>query len=103
MVQPPKTFAMPQDKKTEHRKRILLISRWGESLDIALAMKEEGHKVKFYIEDRHCREIGTGFVPKVLEQQSSLVRVSKDGNGDWIVPATRPGTGGHRRRRREAE
>ena len=56
---------MAQDKKNENRKRILMVSRWGESLDIALAMKEEGHKVKFYIEDRHCREIGTGFVPKV--------------------------------------
>lgn len=58
---------MSQDKKTENRRRILIVSRWGESLDIALAIKEEGHQVKFYIEDRHSREIGTGFVPKVRD------------------------------------
>jgi phage tail sheath protein FI len=34
-----------------------------------------------------------GFVPKVLEQQSSLARVSKDDDGDWVVPGTRPGEG----------
>ena len=48
-------------------RRILLVSRWGESLDLAYAMKEEGHAVKFYIEDRPSREIGYGFVPKVRE------------------------------------
>ena len=30
------------------------------------------------------------YVPKVLEQNSKLVRVSKDGVGNWIVPAARP-------------
>ncbi len=56
---------MPQDKKYENRRKILLVSRWGETLDIALAIKEEGHQVKFYIDNRYCKEIGTGFVPKV--------------------------------------
>lgn len=56
---------MPLDKKNEHRRKILLVSRWGESLDIALAIKDEGHQVKFFIENRYCKEIGTGFVPKV--------------------------------------
>lgn len=45
-------------------KKFLFISRWGEILDIAYATKNEGHEVKLYIEDKHSREIGTGFVKK---------------------------------------
>lgn len=48
-------------------RRILLVSRWGESLDIAVALQEEGNAVRFYIEDRGSREIGYGFVPKVRD------------------------------------
>lgn len=33
------------------------------------------------------------YIPRVLEEQSSLVRVKKDGQGKWIVPGDRPGEG----------
>ena len=33
------------------------------------------------------------FLPKVLEQEESRVRVKKDNNGDWIVTAARPDDG----------
>lgn len=58
---------MAAGPKKERPRRCLLVSRWGESLDIAIAMQEEGWQVKFYIEDRGMREIGTGFVPKVRD------------------------------------
>ncbi len=54
---------MSTPKKTS--KKFLFISRWGESLDIALATQTEGHIVKMFTEDRDAREIGNGFVKKV--------------------------------------
>ena len=48
-------------------KKFLFISRWGESLDIAYAIQNEGNEVKLYIEDKGSREIGTGFVKKVRD------------------------------------
>jgi phage tail sheath protein FI len=33
------------------------------------------------------------YIPRVLEEQSSLVRVKKDGQGKWIVPGDHPGEG----------
>lgn len=54
------------------RKRYLFISRWGESLDIALAVQQEGHKVKLFIAERECREIGNGFVPKTTKWQKHI-------------------------------
>ena len=53
-------------------RRILLVSRWGESLDIAAALQEEGNAIKFYIEDKASREIGFGFVPKVRHWQKHI-------------------------------
>ena len=49
------------------QKNILFVSRWGETLDLAYAMQQEGHKIKFYIEDKPSKEIGYGFVPKVSD------------------------------------
>ena len=63
---------MASAKKAAVPKRILMVSRWGESLDIAAAIKAEGHQVKFFIEDRHSREIGTGFVPKVRDWKNHV-------------------------------
>lgn len=48
-------------------KKFLFISRWGEILDIAYAVKNEGNDVKLYIEDKGSREIGNGFVNKVKD------------------------------------
>lgn len=46
-------------------KNFLFISRWGETLDIVHTIKQEGHEVKFFIEDKSSKEIGFGFVDKV--------------------------------------
>lgn len=48
-------------------KKFLIVSKWGESLDVALAIQQEGHKVKYFIGDKHSKSIGTGFVPKVSD------------------------------------
>ncbi|MBC2839700.1 phosphoribosylamine--glycine ligase [Robiginitalea sp. SC105] len=58
---------MAARSKKPEGKRILLVSRWGESLDVAVTMQEEGHSIKFFIDDRPSREIGYGFVPKVRD------------------------------------
>ena len=55
------------NKKVEKSRKFLFISRWGESLDIALATLEEGNEVKLYIEDKASKEIGYGFVKKVQD------------------------------------
>ncbi|MEJ6547169.1 MAG: phosphoribosylamine--glycine ligase [Flavobacteriaceae bacterium] len=47
--------------------KILFVSRWGETLDMAYAMQQEGHQIKFYVGDKPSREIGYGFVPKVTD------------------------------------
>ena len=48
-------------------KKFLFISRWGEILDIAYAIKNEGNEVKLYIADKPSKEIGEGFVNKVKD------------------------------------
>ncbi|ALM09129.1 phosphoribosylamine--glycine ligase [Sediminicola sp. YIK13] len=50
----------------------MVVSRWGESLDIAYAISMEGHTVKMYIEDKPSREIGYGFVQKVKDWQKHI-------------------------------
>ncbi len=47
------------------KKNFLIISKWGESLDIAYAIQNEGNNVKFFIETKPYKEIGYGFVKKV--------------------------------------
>lgn len=54
-------------KATTFSKKFLFISRWGEILDTAYATLLEGNDVKFFIEDRLSKEIGTGFVKKVTD------------------------------------
>jgi phosphoribosylamine--glycine ligase len=58
--------------KLETPKNILLISRWGETLDLAIAMQNEGHFVKFFIQEKECREIGDGFVTKVKSWKAQV-------------------------------
>jgi phosphoribosylamine--glycine ligase len=53
-------------------KNILLISRWGETLDLALAMQNEGHSIKFFIQEKECKEIGDGFIPKIKNWKSQI-------------------------------
>lgn len=54
------------------KKKFLFISRWGEILDIAYAVLNEGNDVKLFIEDKPSREIGTGFVKKVKNWKSHV-------------------------------
>ena len=58
--------------KVDTPKNILLISRWGETLDLAIAMQNEGHLVKFFIQEKECREIGDGFVTKVKNWKAQV-------------------------------
>ncbi len=50
----------------------LFVSRWGEILDLAYAVQKEGNKVKMYVEDSGCREIGNGFVTKSRKWQTHI-------------------------------
>lgn len=50
----------------------MFISRWGEILDIAYAIQNEGNNVKLYIEDKTSREIGNGFVKKVKDWKKQI-------------------------------
>lgn len=51
--------------KKEKKLKFLFVSKWGDILDIAHAVQQEGNKVKLYIAYKPCREVGDGFVPKV--------------------------------------
>jgi phosphoribosylamine--glycine ligase len=44
---------------------VLLVSKWGDSLDLALAIQAEGNRVRYFIEYEPCHEVGDGFVPRV--------------------------------------
>lgn len=59
-------------KKNNRKRRFLFVSRWGDLLDIVLAVQQEGNEVKLCIEHRGCREVGDGFVPKVRKWQSHV-------------------------------
>lgn len=59
-------------KSDSTSKKFLFISRWGESLDIALATQTEGHIVKMFTEDRESREIGNGFIKKVKDWRKHI-------------------------------
>ncbi|MBN1119416.1 MAG: hypothetical protein JXA77_19550 [Bacteroidales bacterium] len=56
----------------KRKRRFLIVSKWGDSLDIALSILKEGNDVKFYIEYKPCREIGDGFVPKARDWQKHI-------------------------------
>lgn len=44
--------------------KFLFVSKYGEILDIANAVQDEGNLVKLFVDDKGSREIGDGFVPK---------------------------------------
>lgn len=52
--------------------KFLFVSKWGEILDIAHTVQNEGNEVKLYIEDSPCREIGIGFVPKARDWRKHI-------------------------------
>jgi len=45
--------------------KILFVSGWGSSVPLAMKCQEEGHEVKFWIQDKHSKDVGDGFVHKV--------------------------------------
>ena len=47
--------------------KVLFVSRWGEILDLAAAVQDEGNSVKMYIDYKPWRSIGNGFIPKVTQ------------------------------------
>jgi phosphoribosylamine--glycine ligase len=59
-------------KNGYQKRKFLFISRWGEILDIAFAVLQEGNTVKMFIEDKHSKEIGFGFVPKVSDWRKHI-------------------------------
>lgn len=60
--------------------RILLISKDGDSLDLALRLQKEGSEVKYSIQDKDYRRIGDGFnLMKAHDYKKELSWVGKDG------------------------
>lgn len=53
-------------------RKFLFVSKWGDILDVANAVYNEGHKVKLFIEYKPANEIGIGFVPKVKDWQTHV-------------------------------
>ena len=58
--------------KLPPRIKFLLISKWGDTLDIAYSLYKDGHEVKMYIEEKDCREIGYGFIKKTNQWQKHV-------------------------------
>lgn len=52
---------------TGGRDKVLFVTKWGESLDLANAIQNEGKQIKFYVDDPESAEVGDGFVPKVSQ------------------------------------
>ena len=60
--------------------RIIIISKDGDALDLALRLKEEGNDVKIAICDRDFRRVGDGFgIRKITDWRKELSWVGKDG------------------------
>lgn len=51
-------------EKSEKVRRFFVMSTYGELLDIAIQLQEEGQDVIFYVPDPHCKPIGNGIVEK---------------------------------------
>ena len=59
-------------KEVQIKRKILLISKYGETLDLAYAMHLEGNIVKMFIEYKTCKEIGHGFCTKVSDYNKHI-------------------------------
>ncbi len=59
--------------------RIIIISKDGDALDLALRLKEEGNDVKIAICDRDFRRVGDGLgIRKIKDWRKELSWVGKD-------------------------
>ena len=59
-------------KKQQVSRKFLFVSKWGDLLDVANAVQNEGNKVKLFIEYKPATEIGIGFVPKTKDWQKHV-------------------------------
>jgi phosphoribosylamine--glycine ligase len=59
-------------KKQQVGRKFLFVSKWGDLLDVANAVQNEGNKVKLFIEYKPATEIGIGFVPKTKDWQKHV-------------------------------
>ncbi len=59
-------------KKAPQSRKFLFVSKWGEILDIAYAVQNEGNQVKLFIEKKYLNEIGKGFVPKTPDWKKHI-------------------------------
>jgi len=74
------------------RKRFVFQSTYGEILDLALALKEEGHEVLMHIHDREFSRVGDGMIDKVQDWYKYLGQnfvfvfdgCDRGGRQDWL-------------------
>jgi phosphoribosylamine--glycine ligase len=60
--------------------RVLIISKDGDTLDLALRLRDEGHEVTFSIQDRAFRKVGNGFgLRKSANWRAAVSWVGRDG------------------------
>ncbi len=59
-------------KEDNGNRKVLLVSKYGETLDLANTMQLEGHSIKLFIQERGCKEIGYGFCPKVSDWKKHI-------------------------------
>jgi phosphoribosylamine--glycine ligase len=59
-------------KTTTTPLKFLIISRWGEIIDLAYAILNEGNMVKYYCDYAPMREVGDGMVSKVRKWMSHV-------------------------------
>lgn len=51
-------------KESRKKSKYFVFSTFGELLDLAIALQDEGHEVLFYVPDSEYKKIGDGIVPK---------------------------------------
>jgi phosphoribosylamine--glycine ligase len=60
--------------------KIIIISKDGDALDLAIRLKREGHQVKIAIQEKDFSKVGSGFgLVKVRSWQNELSWVGKEG------------------------
>lgn len=59
-------------KAIQPKTNFLFVSKWGEILDIANTVQNEGHNVKMFIDAKSCKEIGYGFVKKINDWEKHI-------------------------------
>jgi len=52
--------------------KIAFVSSWGLGLTLAMQMKDFGHEVRFYIDDKDSKDVGDGFIEKSQDWKSLI-------------------------------